>query len=100
MTLVPGGVQCRCGKRGCVETVASVPAILGRCRELGVPAETLDDLKAAVEIAHPVVDQVLREAGAAVGRLLGTAAMTLNPSEIVLAGDIVKIAPALLPVGR
>ncbi|WP_248962200.1 ROK family transcriptional regulator [Sphaerisporangium perillae] len=96
VTVVPGGAQCRCGKRGCVETVASVPAILGRCRELGVPVETLDDLKAAVEIAHPVVDQVLRDAGAAVGQVLGTAAMTLNPSEIVLGGDIVKIAPTLL----
>lgn len=96
VTAVPGGAQCRCGKRGCVETVASVPAILGRCRELGVPMDSLDDLKAAVEIAHPVVDEVLREAGTAVGRMLGTAAMTLNPSEIVLGGDIVEIAPALI----
>ncbi|MEV0345083.1 ROK family transcriptional regulator [Nonomuraea sp. NPDC050680] len=96
VTVVPGGAQCRCGKRGCVETVASVPAILGRCRELGLPMETLDDLRAAVEIAHPVVDQVLRAAGAAVGRVLGTAAMTLNPSEIVLAGEIVTIAPTLV----
>ncbi|MBN6056100.1 ROK family protein, partial [Nonomuraea sp. RK-328] len=96
VTAVPGGAQCRCGKRGCVETVASVPAILGRCRELGVSMESLDDLKAAVEIAHPIVDEVLREAGTAVGRMLGTAAMTLNPSEIVLGGDIVEIAPALI----
>ncbi|NUW37358.1 ROK family protein [Nonomuraea sp. SMC257] len=96
VTAVPGGDQCRCGKRGCVETVASVPAILGRCRRLGVPMESLDDLKAAVDIAHPVVDEVLREAGTAVGRMLGTAAMTLNPSEIVLGGDIVEIAPALI----
>ncbi|GIH65805.1 transcriptional regulator [Microbispora siamensis] len=96
VTAVPGGARCRCGKRGCVETVASVPAILGRCRELGVPADTLEDLKAAVEIAHPVVDQVLREAGTAVGQVLGTAAMTLNPDEIVLGGEIIEIAPALL----
>lgn len=96
MTAVPGGARCRCGKNGCVETVASVPAILGRCRELGVPVDTLDDLKAAVEIAHPTVDQVLREAGTAVGRVLGTAAMTLNPDEIVLGGEIIRVAPALL----
>ncbi|MEU8175269.1 ROK family transcriptional regulator [Microbispora hainanensis] len=96
VTAVPGGARCRCGKNGCVETVASVPAILGRCRELGVPVDTLDDLKAAVEIAHPTVDQVLREAGAAVGRVLGTAAMTLNPDEIVLGGEIIRVAPALL----
>ncbi|MEU7692289.1 ROK family transcriptional regulator [Microbispora hainanensis] len=96
VTAVPGGARCRCGKNGCVETVASVPAILGRCRELGVPVDTLDDLKAAVEIAHPTVDQVLREAGTAVGRVLGTAAMTLNPDEIVLGGEIIRVAPALL----
>ncbi|MEU6429833.1 ROK family transcriptional regulator [Microbispora sp. NPDC046973] len=96
VTAVFGGARCRCGKNGCVETVASVPAILGRCRELGVPVDTLDDLKAAVEIAHPTVDQVLREAGVAVGRVLGTAAMTLNPDEIVLGGEIIQVAPALL----
>ncbi|WP_211592303.1 MULTISPECIES: ROK family transcriptional regulator [unclassified Microbispora] len=96
VTAVAGGAQCRCGKRGCVETVASAPAILARCRELGVPVDTLEDLKAAVEIAHPVVDQVLREAGTTVGRVLGTAVMTLNPDEIVLGGEIIQIAPALL----
>lgn len=90
------GAPCRCGKRGCVETIASVPAILARCRLFGVPMETLDDLRAAVEIAQPTVDRVLREAGTAVGRVLGAAAMTLNPSEIVLGGEIVRIAPVLL----
>ncbi|MBV1856027.1 ROK family transcriptional regulator [Catellatospora tritici] len=90
------GVLCRCGKRGCVETVASVPAILARCRELGVPLDDLDDLRAAVAIAQPTVDRVLRDAGTAVGRVLGAAAMTLNPSAIVLGGEIVTIAPTLL----
>ncbi|GHJ42801.1 transcriptional regulator [Catellatospora sp. TT07R-123] len=90
------GALCRCGKRGCVETIASVPAVLARCRELGVPLENLDDLRAAVAIAQPTVERVLREAGTAVGRVLGAAAMTLNPSEIVLGGEMVTIAPALL----
>jgi predicted NBD/HSP70 family sugar kinase len=75
------GAPCRCGKRGCVETVASVPAILARCRELDVPMDDLDQMRAAVRIAHPTVDRVLREAGTAVGRVLGAAAMTLNPGE-------------------
>jgi predicted NBD/HSP70 family sugar kinase len=91
-----GNAPCRCGKRGCVETFASVPAILGRCQALGVPMESLDDLRAAVAISQPTVDMVLREAGAAVGRVLGAAAMTLNPSEIVLGGDIITVAPTLL----
>ncbi|GAA2375041.1 transcriptional regulator [Catellatospora methionotrophica] len=90
------GELCRCGKRGCVETIASVPAVLARCRALGIPLENLDDLRAAVDIAQPTVDRVLREAGTAVGRVLGAVAMALNPSEIVLGGEIVQLAPALL----
>lgn len=91
-----GNAPCRCGKRGCIETFASVPAILARCQALGVAVESIDDLRAAVAISQPTVDMVLREAGAAVGRVLGAAAMTLNPSEIVLGGDIITIAPTLL----
>jgi predicted NBD/HSP70 family sugar kinase/predicted transcriptional regulator len=91
-----GGLLCRCGKRGCVETLASVPAILARCRSLGVPLEGLEDLRAAVTIAEPTVDRVLRETGTVLGRVLGAAAMALNPAEIVLGGEIVTIAPTLL----
>jgi predicted NBD/HSP70 family sugar kinase len=91
-----GGLTCRCGKRGCVETLASVPAILARCRSLGVPLDSLDDLRAAVTIAEPTVDRVLRDAGMVLGRVLGAAAMALNPSEIVLGGEIVAVAPTLL----
>ncbi|WP_217369852.1 ROK family transcriptional regulator [Nonomuraea antri] len=100
VTVVADGAQCRCGKRGCVETVASVPAILARCRELGAPVDGVADLRAQVEIAHPAVEQALREAGTAVGKVLGAAAMTLNPSEIVLAGEVVTLAPPLLQQAR
>lgn len=34
MTMLPDGEPCCCGNRGCLETVASVDAILRRCREL------------------------------------------------------------------
>lgn len=96
ITADPAGQMCRCGKRGCVETIASVPAILAACRAGGVDLHSLDDLRAAAAIAHPLVERVLRAAGVAVGRALGTVAMTLNPREIVLGGEIITAAPALL----
>ena len=96
ITADPDGLMCRCGKRGCVETIASVPAILAACRAAGIGVETLDDLAAAAAIAHPIVERVLREAGVIVGRALGTVAMTLNPTEIVLGGEITRAAPVLL----
>lgn len=96
VTVDPDGLPCRCGKRGCVETVASVPAILARCRSRGVAVADLDQLKEAVRISQPVVESVLREAGAALGRVLGAAAMTLNPREVVIGGELVHVAPLLL----
>jgi predicted NBD/HSP70 family sugar kinase len=96
ITAVPGGRRCRCGKQGCVETVASVPAILAEIRARGVDVETLDDLSREVARSQPVVDEVLREAGAAVGRALGAAAMAVNPASIVIGGEITGIAPAIV----
>lgn len=92
----PAGASCRCGKRGCLETIASVPAILAACRLQGVPLESLDELAQAVSKGDPTVDAVLREAGTMIGRVLGAAAMALNPGEVVLGGEIVRIAPVLV----
>jgi predicted NBD/HSP70 family sugar kinase len=96
VTAVANGRRCRCGKHGCVETVASVPAILAEIRARGVDVETLDDLGLEVARSQPVVDEVLREAGAAVGRALGAAAMAVNPASIVIGGEITGIAPAIV----
>lgn len=90
------GVECRCGKRDCLETVASVPAVLQACRERGATVHTLDDLAAAIAKNDPIVDAVLREVGTAIGRVLGAAAMTLNPAEIVIGGELARIAPVIL----
>lgn len=96
VTVRADGAACRCGKNGCLETVASVPAVLAAARAKGLPLETLDDLAAAVARSHPVADEVLREAGAATGRVLAAAAMALNPAEVVIGGGIVRVAPAIL----
>lgn len=96
VTADPAGAPCRCGKRGCLETIASVSAILRACRDAGADVETLDDLAIAVEKGDPAVDVVLREIGSTIGRVLGAAAMTLNPREVVIGGEIVHIAPVLV----
>ncbi|TYL54155.1 ROK family transcriptional regulator [Agromyces mariniharenae] len=96
VTADPSGAPCRCGKRGCLETIASVPAILRACRDVGAEVETLDDLAVAVGKGDPAVESVLREVGSTVGRVLGAAAMTLNPREVVIGGEIVRVAPVLV----
>jgi predicted NBD/HSP70 family sugar kinase len=96
VTVDPDGLDCRCGKKGCVETVASVPAILASCRDQGLATEDLDDLAAAVDRSHPIADKVLRAAGAAVGRVLSAASMVLNPADIVIGGEITRVAPTVV----
>ncbi|MET9310707.1 ROK family transcriptional regulator [Kribbella sp. NPDC003505] len=96
VTVRADGDSCRCGKNGCLETIASVPAILAACRTAGLRAESLDDLAAAVARSHPLADRVLRDAAAAVGRVLAAVAMALNPAEIVIGGEITRIAPVIV----
>lgn len=96
VTADPVGAPCRCGKRGCLETVASVPAVLAACRCRGAAVRDLDDLAAAVEKRDPVVDAVLREAGTALGRVLGAAAMVLDPVDVVVGGEIAHVAPVIV----
>ncbi|MEU2355534.1 ROK family transcriptional regulator [Streptomyces misionensis] len=96
VTVEPAGRPCRCGKRGCLETVVSVPGILAKCWEFGLPLEDLGALAAAVSRAHPVVDRVLREAAAALGRVVGAATMALNPAKVVIGGEITRLAPVIV----
>lgn len=96
ITVERNGRRCRCGKDGCLETVASVPAILAECRSRGVDVNSIDELEVEVSRGQPIVDAVLRDVGSAIGIAVGSAAMALNPSLIVIAGAITRVAPAIV----
>ncbi len=95
ISVSPNGIQCRCGKRGCLETIASVPAIFASCTAKGVTINSFDDLRAAVAKGDPIVTSVLRDVGDALGRVLGSVAVALNPGEIVIGGEVVQIAEVI-----
>ncbi|MFC7465582.1 ROK family protein [Brachybacterium sp. GCM10030252] len=90
------GRTCRCGKRGCLETVASVPAVLETCRERGLALNDLADLERALERAEPILEEVLREAGTVVGQVLAGTILALNPADIVVGGTLPRIAPVFV----
>lgn len=95
---VDNGRVCRCGKDGCLETIASLPAVLAGCAARGLVLESTDDFRAAVAVAHPILNEVIREAGIAVGRVLAAATLILNPAIVVVGGDVPRNAPAILRV--
>ncbi|WP_051450438.1 ROK family protein [Actinospica robiniae] len=84
----PAGLLCRCGNRGCLETVASPPAIaqlLARSWGRPVGAEDLPALLAAHDRGAL---RAIEDAGDAVGRALAIAVMLLNPRLIVVGGEL------------
>jgi predicted NBD/HSP70 family sugar kinase len=95
VTVRPGGDACRCGKRGCLETVASLPAVLRACTRSGVPLATVEELEAALGTA-PAVDAVVAEAAGAVARVLAAAALVLDPALIVVGGKLPRAVPGFV----
>ena len=70
----PDGMPCSCGRRGCLETVASIPALLRRCRDkLAMPQ--LDFEK--VRQLYGEGDQTVRHEVATVVDFLGIAIANL-----------------------
>jgi predicted NBD/HSP70 family sugar kinase len=94
-----GGALCRCGNRGCLETVAGAPAIVGPlARRLG---EDLD-IDAVVERAREG-DRDCAGALAEAGRSIGLAAADLcnlvNPERIIVGGSVGAAGdPVLAPL--
>ncbi|WP_033338210.1 ROK family transcriptional regulator [Catenuloplanes japonicus] len=86
-----GGEPCRCGKRGCLETVASLPAVLRRCGLADARA-----LTEAVRKGDPAVRAVIDDVAERVGGVVAAAALVVNPDRIVLGGRLVRAVPHLV----
>ncbi|GAA4585541.1 ROK family transcriptional regulator [Actinoplanes octamycinicus] len=85
----PGGAPCRCGKRGCLETVASVGPALAAA---GVG--DLDTLR--VRRFEPPIAAAMDRIGTAVGQVLASAALILDPELIVIGGSLPRAVPAIV----
>jgi predicted NBD/HSP70 family sugar kinase len=84
----PLGVICRCGNRGCLETVASgdgLRAALAPTHGAGLSTARLLALSDAGDVA---VLAELERAGRTVGAVLGAFCTAINPSAIVIGGDL------------
>ena len=87
---VPRGddVLCRCGNYGCLEALASGPAVAAELNASGVPARKGSDVLRLVSDGNLQAIQALRQAGRDVGDVLATVVNLLNPSVIVIGGSL------------
>ncbi|MGG5172363.1 ROK family transcriptional regulator [Pseudarthrobacter sp. J1738] len=95
---VPRGdtVLCRCGNYGCLEAIASGPAIAKALTEAGVSATNGDDVLRLVAEGNLQAIHALRQAGRDVGDVLATVVNLLNPSMIVIGGSLGQVGEHLM----
>ena len=95
---------CGCGRRGCVESIASSPNIVRQYRERVGEASTdylrVTDVFERARRGDEVARAVLDRAGKALGRALSYAIQFLNPEIIIFGGDIIAGEDVLLPIVR
>ncbi|HEX5493052.1 MAG TPA: ROK family transcriptional regulator [Mycobacteriales bacterium] len=105
LPLVADGPRCTCGSRGCLEAVASGPAVLrgiqDRCgRRCGSLGAAVDLARAGQGAAGVAAREAFAVAGDALGRGLAALCNLLNLGRIILSGEGVVaydlIGPALI----
>jgi predicted NBD/HSP70 family sugar kinase len=82
------GRVCRCGNRGCLETVASPVAIARLLQDSWGRAVTPDDLPRLLAGKSAGALRVVEDAAEAVGRTLAGMVTLFNPQMIVIGGDL------------
>jgi len=105
MAIDPQGKTCVCGLRGCLATLVGTAALLDRTAELaalepGHPAGNLNLTMAYLEQAalagDPLVLAVVREAAENLGIAVAGLLNILNPSLVVIGGDLARLGSLLL----
>ncbi len=107
VTVDPAGPVCVCGRRGCLEVLASGPAIARRALERlaaepeaglelrrlsgGEPgAVTAEMISQAAAAGDTLAESVLLAAARDLGRGIGSALSLMNPAVVVLGGGVSK----------
>ena len=101
------GALCRCGKRGCLETLASTNAIIQRAKTLAPEATnsalppkseniSLDAIETAFFANDPLAQEIVLEAGAYLGASIANLISILNIQNIILTGETTRFGEAWL----
>lgn len=106
-----GGLPCRCGNFGCLETVASARAVVLRAEmQARLSGHTilaehrgaidLDVVKRAYDSGDPLATHIVLEAGRHLGAALSSLVTALNVHRIVLTGEMTRFGAAWLEAAR
>lgn len=88
----PDGALCRCGSRGCLETVVAIQRVREQVRFVaGADAELRDAVA-----DHPAARRIVLDAGRTLGRALADLCNLLDPQRLVLGGELAAAGEPLV----
>ena len=100
ITLLPDGPPCTCGKRGCLEALASDPAVVRQAKAAialgeqtslaGVAPLTFDAIVEAAHAGDALARRLLSESGRWLGIGIATLVNILNPQLVIVGGEGVR----------
>lgn len=96
VTARPDGAPCWCGRRGCLELEAGGDGMLATLRARGVVVPTVERLVHAARAGQPEVLDVVRDGVRVLARGLADTVLLLNPSAVVLGGELTALGDLVL----
>ena len=96
----PGGAVCRCGNRGCLETVAGAQRLLDELRPALGPSATLQDAASAARDGDAACAARFAAAGIAAGRVAGAICNVVNPELVIVGGELIVAGDLLVDAVR
>lgn len=90
------GLLCRCGSRGCLETISSTEAALALLRQAHGRDLTIDDVLEIVAAGDPGAVRLITDMGTAIGRVIGAVSANLDPELVVIGGPLASTGGPLL----
>ena len=88
LVIDPAGPTCRCGNRGCLETLAGADSILSALRPTHGDRLLLKDALDRAAEGDSGCRRAIADAAGAIGTALGTLCNVLNPQRIVVGGEL------------
>ncbi|MGI8904404.1 MAG: ROK family protein [Solirubrobacteraceae bacterium] len=96
VTVDATGHMCRCGSRGCLETLVGAGALIESLRRSHGEGMTVQGMMALAREGDPGAQRVIADAGRAVGRVAGALCNQFNPERLVVGGELALAGDLLL----
>jgi predicted NBD/HSP70 family sugar kinase len=90
------GALCRCGNRGCLETLVGTPVLLGLLEPTHGASMTVAQMVAMAHDGDTACRRLITDAGRQVGLAVANMCNLLNPERIVLGGELSQAADLLI----